>query len=200
MTEAREHHVQFHKTAQEAIAQKLKDRDGGVPPASARNRARHALILDHFREIADGPNGRAKVFLLPSTSSAAVSKVQDFLQGLKNLRQVGVVPAVEDDVSNARTSPPVFFTFSKAKPSVSHFMYVHPGAGRVLRKDHVAVALHSPVACDGLADPLQFTVTCQSVGDHSNSDNVDLLSTVSSDPAKLEQELQCWQTGRCLQY
>ena len=41
---------------------------------------------------------------------------------------------------------------------------------------------------------------CQSVGDHSNSDNIALLSTVSSDPAKLEQELQCWQTGRCLQY
>ena len=66
MTEAREHHVQFHKTAQEAIAQKMKDRERGVPPASARNRARRALILDHFREIADGPDGRAKVFSLPA--------------------------------------------------------------------------------------------------------------------------------------
>ena len=133
MTEAREHHVQFHKTAQEAIAQKMKDRERGVPPASARNRARRALILDHFREIADGPDGRAKVFSLPSTSRVAVSKVQDFLQGPENLRQVGVVPAVEEDVEDARTSPPVFVTFSKAKPSANHFMYVHPGAGRVLR-------------------------------------------------------------------
>ncbi|CAE7589529.1 unnamed protein product [Symbiodinium sp. CCMP2592] len=215
LSEARQTHNQFHQGNMKDMQAVLKQLAAPGEAAHGFEQLKQMMILEHFRFVGKPlAHSRPTLFSMPARSSLALQSLATFFdqpqaqQG--RVASTASTGALEADGADdpSQDASRHFFSIVKAKPSANKRMFVHPGSGRSLASQHVAVALH--VAATSTVPGIQESScvhTCMFftyAGDilivhdqprsrgQRHSDNVAILTSLGGSAAEVEDGLQTW--------